>query len=143
MSDYAQMSEYAQRTLSVLEEFSHDNVFAILNTIERPTGTSDEVEKLRVALEILIGAGHVNLMLDGVESNTAQQHLPRETAIEIVRKMADWFAFDNNSGFWTIAEGDMRIVQVPSIYVTSAGLTEARQILGARGYRWWVEKICK
>lgn len=131
--------EYAQRILSVLEEFSHDNVFAILNTIELPKRSTLAIEEFRLALETLIEAGYVHLKMQGIERDKTGE-LPEGSGQQLVDKLSDWFNFDDRSGFWTIAKGDIRTAQVPIVLITSAGLTEARRILHARGYRWWMEK---
>ena len=130
------LMEFEQRLLSELEELTEENVFALLNTITSPTGDSQDVAIIQNSLRTLVIREFVVLGLEAFLPSNPER-LSKDSALELLSRLQDWFQFDAHNALWTLGLGDMKKDRIPIIYLTATGKAKAQEILGQRGYQWW------
>jgi hypothetical protein len=132
------MTEVAQRVLSELEEFPYDNVFALINTVFKPTGSRSEVTEFLNGVGELVDGGLVNLAMDRDPKGDLRLIQPRQTT-SVFKHVEEFIEFDAQRGYWTDPRrtGPPYPEMFPAVVVSEEGLRLAREILRTRGYQWW------
>ena len=121
------LSEYAARILSNLEEAGAENISSTINTVTARTGGEDERANSIEALGELVGAGLAVLGPEGGTGFTARQ------SIELLSTLASHIDFDSDDRLWKWSE-ELPMVE---IVATEKGRELAFQILDVRGSKWW------
>ena len=121
--------EMAERILSELEEAGRDNPVAMLNTVIKPTGYAAELSLLQDALRLMVVRGEVDYPFP-----RATGELP----LDAIGNLALTVHFDGQSERWAYVNRDLS--QVRDLALTKIGLSRAHQLLGDRGYRWWLQR---
>ncbi len=131
--------ELQQRILAELQEAGFDDLHGTLNTVIDPTGSSEEIDRFRDALEALTqrGLGYLNFE----RINTRQLvRLSQEETSDFLANLGSWFRYDREQRYWTLGNGDPLIDQYPVLFLTRSGIEEANKILARRGYQWWAPR---
>jgi hypothetical protein len=135
------LSELAMRILSVLEEFGHENVAAMLNTIIDSTGVTEEISTYQQALQDLVQADLVRMSIERDRSQRPAQ-ASTNVSLDLIEGISSFLEFDREKKFWR----DRRLTgppfaePFPYIVYTKAGKKKGIEILTERGYQWWVQK---
>lgn len=130
------MTEYQERIVACLEEANADNVFSVLNTIDAPRNDFEQVREFQSAIEGLVSEGCALLGMEGFVPRNAEK-LDAAASIILARSLGEWFRFNQQTMYWTLAEGDIRLARIPYIALTDSGRSKSWAVLDARGYQWW------
>ena len=130
--------ELGERILAVLDELGEDNVFALLNTIGSRTENKQELAAFKAAVLWLVQQSMVGLFMYKLASRA--RVLDSEETSNLIYGLVDWFKFDPKENLWTVAEGDLRTSELPSLSITDQGLEASGVLLNKRGYNWWLGK---
>lgn len=133
------LSEMALRVLAVLEEPQKENVFPMLNTIIDSNGAEEEVILLQGALKELT---ENDLVLMGMEAFYPRnpEKLDKAKSLSLIANLPEWFRFETDGSYWTLANGDIRKERTPEIYATASGLEVGDRIMQTRDHQWWRRK---
>lgn len=132
-------SELTQRILAELEHAGSDNLHSILNTVVRVSGAINEVETLKKSLGEIINHRLGYLALERMFPRSSVR-LDEAASHRLVENLDGWFRFDETERYWTLGNGDPLKVPYPVLSLSDAGFALAREILGGRGNRWWLNK---
>lgn len=125
------LKEMSARVLAELEEAGQEHVPAMLNTVAAMTGDAEEKMQYADALAMLVRDDLIKLAYE-CDRQGRLVPLPKDEALAAVSRLAVSLLFGTNDGLWTWV-GSRR----PDILITSAGRTQAKELLEERGYSWW------
>lgn len=128
--------ELGDRILAVLDDLDSDNVFALMNTIIKPTGGRHEVADLQAAVQALVAKRMVKIFMDGRTTDGAGRFDDGEVS-KLFDDLQAWFQFDQQRARWTLSKGDLRTAALPSVLITEEGKRVSHDLLEDRGYNWW------
>jgi hypothetical protein len=136
MPTMTDLTETQQRILAALEEFRFNNIYALLNTICEPLGTSDEIEAFQAAVSGLVSQ---KLIVVGTEGFVPRNEslLDEADGLRLIATLEHWYRFDEIRKIWTLSKGEIRLSRIPILRLTSLGLEMSRSVLAANGYQWW------
>jgi hypothetical protein len=131
--------ELQQRILAEVQEVGFDEIHGALNTVLDPTGSLDEVDRLREALVAITQKGFGYLCLERINPRELVR-LNDDQAADLLAKLGDWFRFDTADHYWTLGNGDPLKDYSPVLFLTKSGIDEAHRILEVRGSNWWISR---
>ena len=129
------LSEIAARVLSELEEAHAENVTSTMNTIFAPTGSTSELAGMQSALNELIEKDLVRIAY-APNNRGRLVGVSKEASFSDVSSLPQRMAFSQKENLWKWDKAH----PWAEILATKSGLTEAFEILDARGYQWWRNK---
>lgn len=128
-----QLSETAQRILAELEEAWTKNIYTLINTVFEPKGGFGEVDQFQSAAGELFARDFIAIGTETFYPRNPQE-LTRADAMTLLNGRADLFRFDAAERLWNLSQGTFKDARIPVVYLTDAGLREARASLDRRGY---------
>jgi N-acetylglucosamine kinase-like BadF-type ATPase len=132
----SKLSETAQRILGEMEEFQYEDVYNLINAIQKPSGAASEVAEFVAAVRELLREEMVTFALDDWKNDDVKWINTME-AMKILKTPEELFVFDIEGSIWTTATGDYRTAIRPSLQTTDKGNEVAFKIVDERGYKWW------
>lgn len=132
--------ELAQRLIAELEEAGFDELHGLLNAVIAPTGSPNELETYKHALEAITRNGHGYLCFERMRPPELHR-LNDDQTTEFLNRLPDWFRFERSSGYWMLGNGDPLNDRYPVIFLTHLGVEKARKVLETRGYHWWSPRV--
>ena len=135
-------SELADRIVSELDDRGSDNLHSLLNTVIEPTGSVDEVNRLKEALAKILKRELGHLALERMHPRSSST-LADADAVGMLSTLQQWFRFDVSTQCWTLGNGDPLKDSYPVLVLEENGFSHARDVLEIRGYRWWMQRRTK
>lgn len=125
--------ELGDRILAELEEWSQENFPTLINTCCEPSGDQGQCLLLRDALAGLYALGLIQFTVPDEEKGTFPV-LDNAATIVLLQTLDQHLVFDPVRQIWT-----GRIRPWPQVIASDAAQARGRQLMDARGYRWWRE----